>query len=85
MPPSDSEDAEIVPRTVATLALTARRSKHLARSHALRLSTPVSCPSQQNSPRNAETLNQFLHVTTCTKKEQVKSNCNETFKGQGLV
>jgi hypothetical protein len=34
--PSDStvsEDAGIEPRTVATLALTARRSNHLARSH----------------------------------------------------
>jgi hypothetical protein len=28
-----SEDAGIEPRTVATLALTARRSNHLARSH----------------------------------------------------
>jgi hypothetical protein len=28
-----SEDAGIEPRTVATLALTARRSKHSARSH----------------------------------------------------
>jgi hypothetical protein len=36
--PSDStvsEDAGIEPRTVATLALTARRSNHLARSHPL--------------------------------------------------
>jgi hypothetical protein len=35
-PPSDStvsEDAGIEPRTVATLALTVRRSNHLARSH----------------------------------------------------
>ncbi len=34
--PSDStvsEDARIVPRIVATLALTARRSNHSARSH----------------------------------------------------
>ncbi len=28
-----SEDAGVEPRTVATLALTARRSNHLARSH----------------------------------------------------
>ncbi len=38
--PSDStvsEDAGIGPRTVATVALTARRSNHLARSHPQRL------------------------------------------------
>ncbi len=36
LPPLDSavsEDAELEPRTVATLALTARRSNHLDRSH----------------------------------------------------
>jgi hypothetical protein len=39
-----SEDAGIEPRTVATFALSAGRSNHLARSHLTPLSLSAPCP-----------------------------------------